>query len=346
MEGLLSLDSNDVKIVGIHGMGGLGKTTIAKVIYNLICKHFERSCFLEDVREKSQHHNGIVKLQHQLLTKILNREISNIVEVHEGTNRIRGAVHGKKVLIVLDDVDEKSQIDKLAGNCDWFGAGSRIVVTTRNKDVLDALEATCQREGLPDVYRSYEPQLMNDDHSLQLFSKYAFMRDSPLEGYYILAKEVVCTAAGLPLVLVTLGSSLFGNQDKSLWEERLRKLKNIPHQQVLEKLKITFEALEYEEKQIFLDIACLFVGEDKTNPCYMWDDCEFYPINGINVLVLRSLVKVGDDNTLRMHDQLRDLGRQIVHEESLDEPGERSRLWRHEEALELFERRMAIDKKG
>ena len=79
MVGLLNVDSNGVKTVGIHGMGGLGKTTVVNVIYKLICKHFERSCFLEDVRDKLQHHNGIVKLQCQLLTKILNREISNIV---------------------------------------------------------------------------------------------------------------------------------------------------------------------------------------------------------------------------------------------------------------------------
>ena len=68
----------------------------------------------------------------------------------------------------------------------------------------------------------------------------------------------------------------------------------------------------------------------------MWDDCELYPRNGINTLVLRSLVKVGDDNTLRMHDQLRDLGREIVREENLNEPGERSRVWRPEEALDVL----------
>ncbi|KAM7508492.1 hypothetical protein LguiA_018945 [Lonicera macranthoides] len=339
MMGLLHVDSSGVRVVGIHGMGGIGKTTIAKVIYNQLCERFECCCFLEDVREKAKkHHNGLVSLQNLLASKILKTDFPKIIDVDDGINRIKDAVYRKKVLIVLDDVDEKSQFDKLAGECDWFGRGSRIIITTRNKEVLNALEITYRKKGQLEVYRSYEPELMDPDHSFQLFSRYAFMRDSPPEDYIILSKEVVSTAGGLPLVLVTLGSSLFGNEDKVLWQERLRELEKIPYEEVLEKLRISFEALNDQQKQIFLDIACIFVGEDKTNPCYMWDDCEFYPRNGINALVLRSLVKVGDDNRLRMHDQLRDLGRQIVRAESMNAPGERSRLWRHEEGLDVLER--------
>lgn len=76
----------------------------------------------------------------------------------------------------------------------------------------------------------------------------------------------------------------------------------------------------------------------------MWDACKFYPRNGINVLVLRSLVKIGDENELRMHDQLRDLGREIVREENIKEPGKRSRLWLHKAALKILKRRKVISK--
>ncbi|KAM7511556.1 hypothetical protein LguiB_010431 [Lonicera macranthoides] len=51
----------------------------------------------------------------------------------------------------------------------------------------------------------------------------------------------------------------------------------------------------------------------------MWDDCQFYPWEGINALARRSLITVGDDNILRMHDQLRELGEQIIHEENSNE---------------------------
>ncbi|KAM7508229.1 hypothetical protein LguiA_018682 [Lonicera macranthoides] len=342
MMGLLDVDFKGVRIVGVHGMGGIGKTTMTKVIYNKLVDHFEFCCFLEDVREKSQHPHGLVDLQNQFVSKISKGNFSNIVDVEEGIKRIKDTVGGKKVLMVLDDIDEKFQFDKLVGNCDWFGSGSRIIVTTRNKDILDSLEAIYQKRGQLEVFKGYEPELMNFEHSLQLFSKYAFMRDCPLEGYDILSKKFVSTAAGLPLVLVTMGSLLFGKEDKDLWVEILRKLEKIPHYKVMGKLRISFDALEYEQKQIFLDVACLFIGEEIINPFHMWDDCELYPRNGIKVLVLRCLIKVGDDNRLWMHDHLRDLGRQIVREENLSEPEERSRLWHREEALDVLERRVVI----
>ncbi|KAM7508445.1 hypothetical protein LguiA_018898 [Lonicera macranthoides] len=340
---LLDVNSGSVRIVGIYGMGGIGKTTIAKVIYNQLCERFESCCFLEDVGENSRHRNGLVNLQNELISKILKGKFSNSVNVDEGINRIRDVIHNKKVLIVLDDVDEQSQLHKLLVKCDWFGEGSRIIVTTRDKGVLDVLEASYHNTGPLEVSWRYEPQMMDPDHSLRVFSKYAFMRDLPPEDYAILSRRVVVIASGLPLVLVTIGSLLFGNKVKASWEEILRKLGKIPHKKVQEKLRISYDALDYGQKQIFLDIACLFIGEDKTYPCYMWDDCDFYPLDGINVLVCKSLLKVGDDNRFRMHDQLRDLGRQIVREANLNDPWNRSRFWCREESLEMLQRHMGTN---
>ncbi|XP_056166431.1 disease resistance protein RUN1-like [Syzygium oleosum] len=99
---------------------------------------------------------------------------------------------------------------------------------------------------------------------------------------------------------------------------------------------ISYEALEDEEKEIFLDIACFFVNNTKkTNAIYMWEACNFFPETGIQVLMQMSLVKIVDGGTLWMHDQLKDLGRQIVLRECLHDPGERSRVWVCEEALDV-----------
>ncbi|KAM7522821.1 hypothetical protein LguiA_012723 [Lonicera macranthoides] len=337
MKELLNVNSNGIRVVGIHGIGGLGKTTIAKVIYNQLCEGFERCCFIEDVRANSNGQNGIVELQTHLLCKIRKKEVGKINNVDEGIKQIEEAVGKKKVIIVLDDVDDKYQFDKLIGKCNLFGAGSRIIVTTRNKGLLDTIEATYQIENLHDVYGSYEPHLMKSIHSLELFSKYAFMRDSPPEDYGSLAQKVVSNAGGLPLVLVTLGSLLFGKKDIALWEEKLRKLKESPPEEVLERLRISFDALDYWQRQIFLDIACFFIGEDYINCFYFWEACGFYPRDGLNVLVLRSMIKIENDNKLRMHDQLRDLGREIVREENMSKPGNRSRLWCTEHASKLWE---------
>ncbi|KAM7466370.1 hypothetical protein LguiB_013932 [Lonicera macranthoides] len=340
---LLKLDSNYMRIVGIHGMGGLGKTTIAKVIYNQLRERFERCCFLDDVQDNSKQDKDIVNLQNQLLSKIQKREVPKFDDFHNGRDMIKDTVHEKKVLIVLDNVSRYFQIDMLVGDHKWFGDQSLIIITTRNKDVLDIIEKTCRTEGRVEVYKSYRPELLNDKDSLQRFCKHAFRRDSPPKDYEILVGKFVSIDANIPLVLVTLGSSLFIEEDIDVWDEILRNLEKVPQGEVVQKLRFSYEALTYEQKQIFLDIALLFNGYNKRKPCYMWDSCGFCPIQGINVLVRRSLLTISDNGTLIVHDSLRDLGKQIIREEGLSVLGKRSRL-RDEEALQVLEARQVSEK--
>ncbi len=326
--GLVNVGSNDVHMVGIHGMAGIGKTTIAEVIYNKlsISGCFECCCFLRNVRAKLQEDDGLLNLQKKLINKIRKPNCCDYI-TNEGVNTIKDIVYKKKVLIVLDDVDENPQLGKIAGEHSWFGSGSRIIVTTRNQHVLNLLG----------VDRTYEPPLMEPGPSLQLFCKHAFKRDSPPEDYYILSKNVVSTAAGLPLALERIGLSLF-NMKKAVWEDTLKKLKEIPHADVQKSLRISYEGLDNSQESIFLDIACLFIGEDKRLPFCMWDDCNFFPSDGIEVLKCRSLVKIEDDKWLRMHDQLGDFGRHIVRKKK--ERGKHSRLFIHKEASDVLKRQM------
>ncbi|XP_042509598.1 disease resistance protein L6-like isoform X3 [Macadamia integrifolia] len=119
-------------------------------------------------------------------------------------------------------------------------------------------------------------------------------------------------------------------------KETVKKLTKIPDDEVQKKLRISYDGLIHEEREIFLDIACFFIGMDKNIACYIWDGSDFSPKAGIENLRLKSLVKIGEENELKMHDQLRDLGREIVRQESLKELGERSRLWLHDEAWEVL----------
>ncbi|KAJ4967169.1 hypothetical protein NE237_019018 [Protea cynaroides] len=322
---LLDVSSMEVRIVGIHGMGGIGKTTIAKALYNEIFSHFENCSFLEDVRETYQQHKGLVQLEKQLISNILKRKDVDITSVDEGINMIRQRCCNKKVLIVLDDVDNLHQLRALANKRDWFGLGSRIIITTRDKHILNELE----------VDEMYEPGELDCSQSLKLFSMHAFRTDRPLDDYHDLSLAIAHTAGGLPLALEVLGSYLSGKH-KAVWEDTLKKLEKIPHDQVQKMLRISYDELDYEQKQIFLDTACFFIGMNKRIATYIWDDCKYFPQEGIDVLLLRSLVKIGDNDELRMHSQLRDLGREIVRRESFEEPGERSRLWLHDDAWEVL----------
>ncbi|XP_035547095.1 disease resistance protein RPV1-like [Juglans regia] len=199
----LNIEMNDIiRVVGIFGTGGSGKTTISNDIYNRISSQFERSCFLKDVRETSKQTGGLIKLQNRLLFDILGTCL-DIHDVDRGINVIRHRLSSKRVLLILDDVDELVQIEKLAGDRDWFGSGSRILITTRDQHLLEVFE----------VDSKYKVKILDENEALRLFSLHAFKKE-PLEGYVELSKQVTKYAQGLPLALKVLGSDLNRNLKK------------------------------------------------------------------------------------------------------------------------------------
>ncbi|CAN1245461.1 Disease resistance protein L6 [Linum grandiflorum] len=331
---LNNIESGDGKIVGIQGIGGMGKTTIAKAVFDKICANFNRCCFLENVRELLSKSDGITSLQNKLISSILRVDFQ-VKDASEGVKTIRERVCKYKVLVVLDDVDDKFEFGQILGKLDNFSSESRFVITTRNKRVVEVLPE----------YKLYEPKEMSHDHSLQLFSRHAFGMHYPPEGYAALCDEFVKVSANLPLALKVIGSLMF-RRDRQFWEEKLMQLREVPGSidKVQHRLKISYNELTYEEKEIFLDIACFFIGEDKELPVHMWSDKELYPESVIRTLILRSLIKLDGTNRIWMHDHLRDLGRAIVIEEDVGNPYKRSRIWSKNDAICMLKNKKGTDR--
>ena len=139
VENLLDINSNIVRVVGIHGLGGIGKTTIAKVVYNRAANQFEGSSFLMNVRENSRTDCSIIELQEQLLFEILGSKEFKVHSTSRGINVIKERLSCKKILLILDDVDKLGQIENFLGKCDWLANGSRVIITTRDRHVLTTL---------------------------------------------------------------------------------------------------------------------------------------------------------------------------------------------------------------
>ncbi|KAI6681600.1 hypothetical protein NL676_035481 [Syzygium grande] len=315
---------NGTWIIGIYGMGGIGKTTLAKVLYNKLSSQFEGRSYVANIRETSQR-EGIKFLQMQLISSI-TRKSCDVSNVDEGIGIIKSQFTSKKCLILLDDMDDNTQLKALARDGDWFKAGSIVIITTRNKSILDEARASY-------MYQLNELPL---DQSLVLFSRHAFGEDSPPSDYEVLSRDVVSTTGGLPLALEIIGSSLRGKAIEA-WKDASKKLKKVPDKKVQESLRISYDALDEEVQQIFLDIACFFNGSSKQIPTYMWDACNFFPGKGIEALILMSLIKIDKDGKIMMHDQLRDLGREIVRLENQEKPQKRSRLWNKKEAKDVLD---------
>ncbi|WKA00137.1 hypothetical protein VitviT2T_018526 [Vitis vinifera] len=191
----LHMESSDVRIVGIYGVGGIGKTTIAKVIYNELCCEFEYMSFLENIRGISNT-KGLTHLQNQLLGDILEKERSqNINIVDRGASMIGTILSSKTVFIVLDDVDDRNQLKALLRHCGWLGKGSRVIITTRNKHLLIEQK----------VDELYEVEGLNSKEACELFSLHAFKQNLPKSDFINLSWRMVDYCQGLPLALEVLG---------------------------------------------------------------------------------------------------------------------------------------------
>nr|WIL59985.1 nodulation protein [Melilotus officinalis] len=318
--------SNDVLLLGMWGMGGIGKTTIAKAIYNKIGRNFEGKSFLANIREVSEQVSGHVYLQEQLMYDIFKETTTKIQNIESGKSILKERLCHKRVLLVLDDVNNMDQLNALCGSCKWFAPGSRIIITTRDKHILRGNR----------VDKIYIMKEMDESESLELFSWHAFKQTSPKEDFSEISRNVVKYSGGLPLALEVLGSYLF-DREVSEWICVLEKLKRIPNGQIHKKLKISYDGLNDDtEKSIFLDIACFFIGMDRNDVIRVLNGCGLFAEIGVSVLVERSLVTVDDTNKLGMHDLLRDMGREIIREKSPTEPEERSRLWFHEDVLDVL----------
>lgn len=317
----VDIRGNEVRMVVIHGIEGIGKTTLAKFVYNQLYPLFEGCSYLGNIREISRT-EPLEQLQSQLVSDLLKQEPMTFDSVQDGIYHIRHIFRNMRVLIVLDDVDERHHLKAFAGKLSYFGSRSRIIITTRNPNLLKITE----------VIQTYKVEPMDTGQSLRLFCRHAFGGSSPWEGFGELSKDIVSTARGLPIAIEVVGSFLY-RKDIQIWTETLKKLKKGPVHPVRQALITSLEALNPGAKEIFLDIACFLIGKDKRIPFYMWEGCDFHPCSGVESLLLTSLVKIGEKNELLVNDLLRDLGRAIVGKEFPRNPGKRSRLWDHEDAL-------------
>ncbi|KDO48214.1 hypothetical protein CISIN_1g0402552mg, partial [Citrus sinensis] len=291
IESLLCIGSEGVCKLRIWGIGGISKITIAGAVFNKISRHFEGSYFALNVRE-AEETGGIKDLQKKLLSEL--SKDGNMRNIESQLNRLAR----KKVRIVFDDVT----------------SGSRVIITTRDKQVLKNCWANKK-------YRMKE-LVYADAH--KLFCQWAFGGDHLDASHIELTDKAIKYAQGVPLALKVLGCYLCG-RSKEVWESAMRKLEIIPHVEIEEVLKISYDSLDDSQKNVFLDIACFLEGEHRDEVISIFD-------------ASKSLINLDLFYRIRMHDLLRDMGREIVRKESINHPGKRNRLWHHKDIYQVLKK--------
>ncbi len=253
--------------------------------------------------------------------------------------RIEETMISKKVLVVIDDVDEKL-IDDLSKVLTFQGKNRKndVIVTCRNWGVL---------EGHLDPNGRFEVPYLNKKQATELFLSHTFPNIKQVEkGFENIFEKIVEACAGLPLSLEVMGSFLHKKQSYDMqtrlqiWNgalEKLRRAENLDGGKncvLWQSLEISYRDLAQPEKDMFLDIACYFGDLKEITALQIWDS-ETSTLELQNLKV-RSLVKINEDGNLFMHDQLRDMGRKFAIQE------ENNRIWDPKTYLHILHEQKVI----
>nr|XP_043635305.1 TMV resistance protein N-like isoform X2 [Erigeron canadensis] len=319
----LNIGSGGVRMIGIWGLGGGGKTTLATSLYLESSGLYDGCCFVDNIREVSRQQNGLKKLQRKVLSAIFGKKMQ-VESVDIGKQTIERMLCHRKVLIVLDDVDHLDQLKALAGSHAWFGDKSLIIITTRDQHLLitHKVDEVCP------------VSLLSEGEAFRLFRRHAYNPNNPVEDYEKLSLLVIYYVKGLPLALKILGAFLYG-KDKDEWLSTLDRLKHHPEMDIVEKLKISYDGLTLVEKELFLDIACFFRRQKKSEAMEIFDACGFHPRIGIKVLIQKALITISMDGQFDMHDLVQEMGHYIVRGQHPYNPEEHSRVWRKEDIEDI-----------
>ncbi|XP_034229570.1 disease resistance protein RUN1-like [Prunus dulcis] len=326
IESLLCLDTPGVCCVGIWGMGGIGKTTLADAVFHRHSSKFEVCCFLANVREKSEKTDGLNELRNTLVRELLKDKDVNI-NTPSIPPHIQDRLRRTKAFIVLDDVNAREHLEVLVGDDDRFCQGSRIIITARDKGLL---------EQKVDQEKIYSVEGLGSDEALELFHSHAFGNKSPTTDYTELSREVVDYIKGIPLALKVMGSSFRRCKSKQEWEVQWKKVKQFPNEEIDQVLRISYDGLGKNEKEIFLDIACFHKGYLRKDVEIILDSCDCFGEVGINDLIDRSLISISQDmrfkklgeassggqivemqsvERIEMHDLVQEMGRAIARKQ-------------------------------
>ncbi|XP_023767854.1 disease resistance protein RUN1 [Lactuca sativa] len=336
---LKDASSHTTDILSIVGIGGIGKTSIAKYVYALHSHEFDTSAFIEDIsRRCDRNYNGIIGVQNELYYEISKPCSVQVHDVSMYTSMIVNAIAHRKAFLVLDDIGSLDQLNALLGSKD-FHPGTKIIITTKDAWLTESCELF--RTNIRPKPVTYKIQGLSEIDSQKLLCFHAFMCNNLKADYEEVSKNLVKYCQGHPLALKVLGRSLH-NRDVGYWEGYIDRLKKENGPFISNVLRASYDSLPFKnDKELFKHICCFFVGEDRDVTETILNACDMDTRSGITNLIDRCLLDIWWNNEfmtieLTMHQLVQEMGRFLVREESSDKPWERSRLWCHEESFRVL----------
>lgn len=305
IEKLLCKQSHKFYHLGLWGMPGIGKTTIAKAAFKQMSKDFDASFFVEDFHR--EYHKGRPKG-------------GSITEPTLSSEKLLE----KKVLYVLDDVRNLMDFESFLGEFERHSSGSVVILTSQDKQVLHQ----CQVEDV------FEVPSLNEKEAVRLFARTAFHKEGLSDVKLLdLSKKIAKYAGGNPKALCSYGRELEKKRKPEDMEVEFEKMKQCPPQEILSLFKTSYDALNDNERSIFLDIACFFNGEPCDNIMRILEGCGFFPHVGIDRLAERSLLTISKEKRVEMQNFIQDTAREFVNQTL-----RRRRFWEPSSIKSLLEK--------
>ncbi|KAG0626910.1 hypothetical protein M758_2G161000, partial [Ceratodon purpureus] len=319
------LDQNKrVLLLGLWGMGGIGKSTLARELYNSLRTRFPSSCYIEDVTDKVAQ-GGIVKVQNCIMKNLCNDKSKKIEDKSHGKVILEERLSKTKFLLVLDDVRDNDEMEYWISRKMLMG-DNICIVTSRNRRVF---ETPSSFDTTHEVH-IHNVQRLGSVDSKQVFASYVFGGVSKIkQRYEELVSRVSEACGGVPLVLKVCGNLLKNEEDMDIWKDVLKKLESgtiMDEEKIFKCLRISYDSLQRHHQEMFLDIACALLGQPKDWAIRVWRSHGWSAPLGVRSLVEKALVIVDENGCFSMHDHLRDMGREIAMKERACQ-GFIRRLW-------------------
>jgi hypothetical protein len=268
----LLTDESNRSMVLLHGMGGIGKTTLAKAVFNeLQWSSATTPCSFLRLDPSMKDPDHVVPKQCELLAQLAQVENPRITTAEEGRlmlSRVatEGNLKGQKVLLVVDNV-WGSQLEWLLPEelMEHLSEGSMVLVTSREVTAAGGF-----RDGAGGV-KELEMDCLSEEQSLELFCKHAYKRSSPPDGEEERVRGVVGRCAGLPMAVEVVGRHLAALKVKDMfWRNlevalpRVFKSESSGRKErertLFDAVMLSWEGLDDDEKETLQDIVWFLKG--------------------------------------------------------------------------------------
>ncbi|KAK1364176.1 putative disease resistance protein RGA3 [Heracleum sosnowskyi] len=323
------IHAEDLPVIAILGMGGQGKTTLARMVYN---REAVTDMFPKRMWVSVSDDFDFMKILNQMVVSLTST--ASVLENTEGLiKRLQKNLKGEKFLLVLDDIwnEKPEEWDNLRNSLLEVGGarGSNIVITTRNQEVVDAIRCSV----------SYRVEKLSEEDSYQLFKKRAFSHGGVLEteAFAVLGRRMVQRCGGLPLAIKTLGGLLHSKKSEQAWLQ-IQNSEIWKSKGVLSSLRLSYDNLPLPLKRCF--VYCSIMPKDfdiyKDELVQIWMALGFLlPPRGsnmlmedigneyFNILLWNSLLqdikkdKFGNITSCKMHDLVHDLALELSRHHSV-----------------------------